>query len=225
MTDEKFLFVTDCAEKKRTARGIHNKRVHTGKGGTVKFPSDYLSRKEREKMNGEVKSYNLGKPMMWKEFKTLPKDLQRQYLEMLMNKFNATNADIGAMFGVSDFTVNAVKRELNMPKSSYKYHGIEQRNAEKKAFRAWYDGEQTPGVNTQEDTAETETREPEIDGVAEIIAAEPEAADCPCWKIPDYGVMTFTGTADEILKTVGAILAGANVSLEIKWTKRGEAGA
>mgnify|MGYP001248187255 FL=1 len=45
MTDEKFVFVSDCADKKRTARGIHNKRTHAGKGGKVIFPSDYLTRK------------------------------------------------------------------------------------------------------------------------------------------------------------------------------------
>lgn len=40
MTDEKFVFVSDCADKKRTARGIHNKRTHAGKSGKVIFPSD-----------------------------------------------------------------------------------------------------------------------------------------------------------------------------------------
>lgn len=45
MNDEKYVFITDCAEKKRTARGIHNKRTHNGKGGKVLFPSDYLTRK------------------------------------------------------------------------------------------------------------------------------------------------------------------------------------
>ena len=54
MNDEKYVFINDCAEKKRTARGIHNKRTHAGKGGKVIFPSDYLTRKEREAMNGEV---------------------------------------------------------------------------------------------------------------------------------------------------------------------------
>ena len=41
MNDEKYVFITDCADKKRTARGIHNKRTHNGKGGKVLFPSDY----------------------------------------------------------------------------------------------------------------------------------------------------------------------------------------
>ena len=54
MTDEKYTFVTDVAEKKRIARGSFNKRTHNGKGGKVRFPSDYLSNKERNKMNGEI---------------------------------------------------------------------------------------------------------------------------------------------------------------------------
>lgn len=33
MNDKEYIFMTDCAEKKRTAWGAHNKRSHTGKGG------------------------------------------------------------------------------------------------------------------------------------------------------------------------------------------------
>ena len=64
MTDEKFVFVSDVAEKKRTARGSHNKRTHCGRGGTVRFPSDNMTRKELSKMNGEVKSYRMNDPMV-----------------------------------------------------------------------------------------------------------------------------------------------------------------
>ena len=77
MTDEKFVFVSDCADKKRTARGIHNKRTHAGKGGKVIFPSDYLTRKEREAMNGEVKTYALNRPMRWKAYKSMRKKSRR----------------------------------------------------------------------------------------------------------------------------------------------------
>lgn len=88
MNDEKYVFITDCAEKKRTARGIHNKRTHAGKGGKVIFPSDYLTRKEREAMNGEIKTYALNRPMRWKEFKLLPDDVRREYIENLQKRFD-----------------------------------------------------------------------------------------------------------------------------------------
>ena len=46
MTDERYTFVSDVRDKKRTARGAFNKRTHCGKGGAVKFPSDFMSKKE-----------------------------------------------------------------------------------------------------------------------------------------------------------------------------------
>lgn len=113
MTDEKFLFVSDCAEKKRTARGAFNKRVHTGKGGRAMMPSDYLTRKELKKMNSEVKSYNLGKPMTWKEFKSMPNDIRREYLEKII-AIGARCTWAAKMFGVSDASVTQEARTLGV---------------------------------------------------------------------------------------------------------------
>lgn len=78
MTDEEYIFRTECAEKKRTARGSFNRLSHAGKGGRVKMPSDYMTKKERDKMNGEVQSYNLNSPMKWMQFKRMPDDIQRE---------------------------------------------------------------------------------------------------------------------------------------------------
>ena len=59
MKDEEYLFHQTCREQKNIARSARNKRTHNGKGGRVKFPSDYMTKKELQKMNGEVKSYRL----------------------------------------------------------------------------------------------------------------------------------------------------------------------
>lgn len=114
MNDEKYVFITDCAEKKRTARGIHNKRTHAGKGGKVIFPSDYLTRKEREAMNGEIKTYALNRPMRWKEFKLLPDDVRREYIENLQKRFDVQQKDLAAMFGVSVQTVGLETKKLGI---------------------------------------------------------------------------------------------------------------
>lgn len=114
MTDEKFVFVSDCADKKRTARGIHNKRTHAGKGGKVIFPSDYLTRKEREAMNGEVKTYALNRPMRWKEFKLLPDDVRREYIENLQKRFGVMQKDLAVMFGVSVNSVGLETKKLGI---------------------------------------------------------------------------------------------------------------
>lgn len=45
MTDEKYEFLQDCRDKKITARSARSTRTHCGKGGAVKFPSDYMSKR------------------------------------------------------------------------------------------------------------------------------------------------------------------------------------
>lgn len=104
MTDEKFTFISDVREKKRIARGNYNKRTHAGKGGAVKFPSDYLSQKELKAMNGEVKSYRLNDPMKWQEFKALPDDIKVVYIEGIRERFRVSDSRIFKMFGVSQAT-------------------------------------------------------------------------------------------------------------------------
>ena len=107
MTDEKYTFITDVAEKKRTARGAFNKRTHNGKGGKVRFPSDYLSNKERNKMNGEIREYRMNSPITYAEFKKYPDDLKKKYVKRLRDMFDVSDTDIAAMMGVKAKTLNA----------------------------------------------------------------------------------------------------------------------
>lgn len=120
MTDEKFVFVTDCADKKRTAWGVHNKTSHTGKGGRINFPSDYLTKEEREKMNGECVTYALNRPMKWKEHKQMPTDIRRQYIENLKTKYGVMQKDVAEMFGVSTETMRMEQKLIgtSFPKVS-----------------------------------------------------------------------------------------------------------
>ena len=101
MTDEKYTFITDVAEKKRIARGAFNKRTHNGKGGKVRFPSDYLSNKERNKMNGEIREYRMNSPITYTEFKKYPDDLKKKYIQRLRDMFDVPDKDIAEMMGVN----------------------------------------------------------------------------------------------------------------------------
>lgn len=101
MTDEKYTFITDVAEKKRIARGAFNKRTHNGKGGKVRFPSDYLSNKERNKMNGEIREYRMNSPITYAEFKKYPDDLKKKYIQRLRDMFDVSDKDIAEMMGVN----------------------------------------------------------------------------------------------------------------------------
>lgn len=112
MTDAEYIFKSTSAERKRIGRGDFNKKR---KGGRfVRLPSDNLTKKEREKMNGECLQYNMNAPVKWSEFLTWPQDLQCEYIEKLTDFYNAKNEDIAKMFGVSVSQYRKLKNSLGI---------------------------------------------------------------------------------------------------------------
>lgn len=97
MDDIKYLLKKDTIEKKITARSARKKVRHIG----CNLPSDRMSKKEINKMNGEVFCVNIHKPMTWKHFKKLSNDIQREYLTYLSDEFSCAYADLAKAFGIS----------------------------------------------------------------------------------------------------------------------------
>ena len=62
-------------------------------------------------MNGEVKEYNLSKPMDWKEFKALPMNLQEAYIYQLVKKYDISMKSFTRMLKVSHPTVGAYMKK------------------------------------------------------------------------------------------------------------------
>lgn len=114
MTEIERAFYNDSYGKKNVARSARNKRTHTGKGGRVRLPSDYLTKKELEKMNGECKAYRLNGPMAWQEFKSMPDDIKATYIKMIREKFGASTTNIADMLGVTTWSVGQVLRPLGL---------------------------------------------------------------------------------------------------------------
>lgn len=206
MTDEEYIFRCDSAEKKRTARGVHNKRTHNGKGGRVKFPSDYMTKKEREKMSGETRSFQLNKPMTWNEYTRLPRDIKGEYLKNITGKFNPTTKALGAMFGVSDKTARQelLKHEIT------RQRGGQPGRIRDAAFIKWLNGESgTPEV---------------------AIAEEPETPANPLKRekitehSPTVGELTFTKTtAQDAFNSVYPLLnLTAIKTITISWEVESE---
>lgn len=135
MTDEEYIFRTECAEKKRTARGSFNRLSHAGKGGRVKMPSDYMTKKERDKINGEVQSYALHRPMKWEHFKRMPDDLKHEYLSAIISKYNPQREALAEMFGITPNTLYVTCREVGI---SFQNGGT--RKGRNDAFWAWVNG-------------------------------------------------------------------------------------
>ena len=95
---------------------MHGRKINGSKSKKCTLPHERLTKKERVSMNGEVKTYNVGKPMNWKTFKGMPLDLQKQYIRRLQLTFSANDAMLADMFGISRPTVALYRnRELGLP--------------------------------------------------------------------------------------------------------------
>lgn len=73
MNDIENLLKEEIKDKKQAGSGYRYKK-NGRKSKKCSLPSDYLSKKEIEKMNGECKVYNINKPMTYKEFCAMPVD-------------------------------------------------------------------------------------------------------------------------------------------------------
>ena len=112
MTDEEYVFHETSRERKRNARGDYNKKRQGGKH--VRLSTDSMTRKEWEKMNGEVITFELDQPRSWEEYKEIPDDLKFEYLEYLWAKYEATPSMLGMMFNVNRRTVYEEQKRLGL---------------------------------------------------------------------------------------------------------------
>lgn len=214
MTDEEYVFRSECADRKRTARGSFNKRSHAGKGGRVKMPSDYMTKKERDKMNGEVQSYNLNSPMKWAQFKRMPDDIKREYLSTIMGKYNPQQAALAEMFGISRNTVCNMFRELGIP---FRGNVSAVRTGRNDAFWAW--------VNSTNEVTRDVRKEPlpvvEVATPTEPVIKPAESPrNCPVGMgIPINGVLEFSNTtAQDAFNAAYALLTTVELQkLVITW--------
>lgn len=115
MTDEKYVFIKDSAEKKRIARGYH-KMSRTGKG-RVRFPDDNLTRKEKAGLSKDLGTYKMGEPVYWKEFRTWPEEFQKEHLLKIYEKFDVGDGCIGKMMGVSYNPIGNLRKKFGISRS------------------------------------------------------------------------------------------------------------
>ena len=168
LPDEIHDFYEDCKDKKSTAQSARHARSHCGKGGRVKFASDYMTKKEREAMNGECKSYRMNDPMSWEEFKQLPDDLKVIYISALRKKYNVTDAALAEMLGIDRtwfkrMVVNALKLDGGKPGH---------RVWDKEGFYAWWHGAKGDAVKPSETPVEEDVEDSDETPVEEDVEEE-----------------------------------------------------
>lgn len=98
MTDIEYTRVELEKERKHLARSAKAKKG--GNSRSCRLSSDKLTNKEIERKHGEMKSYNISKPMSWKCFREMPKDLQKEYISKLRYEHKGNNKEIADMMGI-----------------------------------------------------------------------------------------------------------------------------
>lgn len=139
MNDVEFILKEDIKEKKQAGRGYYHKK-NGSKSKKCRLPSDSLSKKEIEKMNGECKVYNLNKPMSYSNFCAMPVDLQIKYLEMLRDKFGANQTEISFMMGCNCATLKSHKQRFLNGKPEFKRYTYSR--LDKDVWRRFINGEE-----------------------------------------------------------------------------------
>lgn len=237
MRDELYSFYADLKDKKSTARSAFKKRSHCGKGGAVRLPSDNLTKKELNALNGECKTYRLNSPMKWAEFKSMPDELQLSYLTALRNKYNVSDAQLAKMFGVAQATASVYLRKKCFNRSG-KFSGREE--WDKEGFYAWAYG--VTKLEECQSVQEDMTTE-EVEDLLEILGEDVECfetveelepvpfvedkpvpvfedchSDMPVIPItPCSGTMSFEGKFEDVLKAVGVLIGSASGKIHIAW--------
>ena len=65
-------------------------------------------------MNGDVKSYNLNRPMTWEEFRSMPQDLQIMYIKKLRNEFGVPDIVLSKAMGICKSSFSRAMSGLNL---------------------------------------------------------------------------------------------------------------
>lgn len=232
MNDEKYVFIQDVREKKNIARSAKHVRTHNGAGGSVKFPSDFLSNKERKAMNGECKSYRLNEPMSWNEFKALPDDLKKSYILALRKKFNVPDKYIAEMMGISTTQVCKTINKLGLQTGSAS--GSKKKSWDGTEWHRWVTGDDVePETSAICDVEAIKSEEAPVVNNAIFISPEKDPTKVPSYamsattitfdplpiymSVPTRGNMSFDGRIENILPTIAMMLNNKNVHIDISW--------
>lgn len=118
MNEAEKVFYEDVREKKRTASGVHGKTGKRGYVGTMRFPSDIMSRKDKYQYRkaGKVMTTNMYNEILTlKEFNNLETYEKKNRLQYWRTQF--TNDEIRLKMGIGNNTLYKIIKELDLPKA------------------------------------------------------------------------------------------------------------
>jgi len=172
-------FDYDNLQKKRLARNAkYRKGTVFGPKG-CRLPHEYLTKKEREALNGELNTVNLNAKIGYEEFKILPKTLQEEYIKHQMTRFGVGLVNISEdLFGMARNTLTqwVISHNLNVPTMK----GRPSRAA-MASFRRWLDADAS--IAPVNEISEEVEAEPEIKPETET---EANTEEIPLFRVHDY---------------------------------------
>lgn len=203
-------FYDDVKERNSMKSGAFH-RVNGSKSKKCTLPSDNLTPAQKRKLNGPVREWRVMEPMSWKDFKQMPLDLQQEHLHYIQNRFRIGPSQISALvFGMSDSAVYFYAQKKGLHYVTYK--GTHLSEETKKAVSDW--------VNwVSEPAAEEPTEAVVVDApVEEAPVGEPTPE--PEKPVNKFVVENLTahisGTADNLLSYISAMLAGRSADVRIE---------
>ena len=124
MTDEKYTFIETVKERKALVPSATKKP----RKNYCSLPSDYMTKKEKKAMNGEVTTMKFNHRYTWDQLKTFPQDFQKEYFTRIFTLYKVTGHQIVTMLGVSAAYIYKIFKIINVsPKDirmSSNYQGL-----------------------------------------------------------------------------------------------------
>jgi hypothetical protein len=117
-TEAEKIFHEEVRDKKRTASGVHSKTGKNGYVGTMRFPSDIMSRKDKIKYRkaSKVMTSNLYSDILTiNEFRQLEQEEQKN--RMIYWRSNYSNKEIQKKMGIANSPYYKIIAELDLPKA------------------------------------------------------------------------------------------------------------
>ena len=183
MPDERWSMIEDGINRKNIARSAHNRRTHCGKRGAVKFPSDFMTKKELQSMNSDVTCYKINDPMSWDEFKKLPDDLKILYLKFIREKFKAPDSIIAKAFGITEqYFGRWVKANgLFIGKAQRGTVKMWIQSEDSKLFNKWWYGENEPDEHETDEVLDIANESNDLnDDAQKVCYGEEDKRDDSC---------------------------------------------
>lgn len=154
-------------------------------------------------MNGDVQAYNLNKPMAWDTFLLMPDDLKREYLNLLVIRYNATIRSLSALFKVSEYIVRSRLEQLGLNELVKK--GRKMSKSQLERWLSWLNG--TDPVKEEEPVALV---------VTDPIGKKPETVVTRSPFIHSETVC-MTGYADDIAEFIKSRIGDRQARITVSW--------